>query len=134
MSSSAARRQRRLNEKAAPKPPSTEVSTKLQQVLQLSSSIQNLAEQIPKAEDIVKKVNEVRELTALVLQEHSAFDYELTRHRLVNLRLLHEINNLPVDHATLGCYTLVEMQTQFECEYDAVQALVLLVARLGNNA
>lgn len=99
-----------------------------------AEQIQKVASQFEGMGALVLKIDEARQITAAVLHDFSALDYELTKNRFVSLRMHHHV--LWGDYDTSSTKTkeeraleLVGLEESFRAEYDAIQALVLLVTR-----
>jgi len=122
VSGSAARRERRL------------VKKQIEDFQGAALQVQEAARQFQSVEHVVAQIDQAREIAARALEEFAGFEYELTKQRFVNLRMQHHV--MWGDYDTQAEKTreeraqeLLELETQFRAEYDAIQALVLLVTR-----
>lgn len=84
--------------------------------------LEGVAAQIPMIEGLIDQVNHARGAAAVALEEFARLEYELTKQRYVSMRLK--------DVSTTNLTDLLLWEEQMRVEYDIIQALVILLARV----
>jgi hypothetical protein len=114
--------------------PFVDLKRQIETFTEAAEQVQEAARQFQGVEQVVHKIDEARMVAARALEEFAGFEYELTKQRFVSLRVHYHV--LFGDYDTSSSMTreermqeLLSLEDSFRAEYDAIQALVLLVTR-----
>jgi hypothetical protein len=114
--------------------PLVDLKRQIETFTEAAEQVQEAARQFQGIEQVVHKIDEARLVAARTLEEFAGFEYELTKQRFVSLRVHYYL--LFGDYDTSSSMTreervleLLSIEDSFRAEYDAIQALVLLVTR-----
>lgn len=110
----------------------------IEQFLTATEELKALAHQFDGIQSVVGKIEEARSAAARTLEEFAAFEYDLTKQRLVTLRLQYHLMWGDFDITSEltpeeRIQELLALEEQFRGEYDAIQALVLLTRGLADG-
>jgi len=110
------------------------VSAQMSTFMDAAEEIKKAARQFEGVEALSRQIDAAREVAAKALEEFAGFEYELTKQRFVSLRLQHFLMWGVYDTSSTKtlderAQELLELELTFRAEYDAIQALILLVTK-----